>query len=164
VLLGVISDTHNNLTNLKRALGILFSAGVSTLVHCGDMTDPSMAELLAGYRVIHATGNGDVDFIKIRQTLLNLNLESFSGPLFTGEIGGSRIAVLHGDIYLEAEELARSGKYDYVFHGHSHRRRDEWISTTRVINPGSLGGLLVVGRSICLVELDTGNARFVEII
>ncbi|NMC78654.1 MAG: metallophosphoesterase family protein, partial [Chloroflexi bacterium] len=34
---------------------------------------------------------------------------------------------------------------------------------TRVINPGALGGLRVMSPSFCLLDLDTGKARFVEL-
>jgi predicted phosphodiesterase len=59
--------------------------------------------------------------------------------------------------------LISSGIYAYVFRGHSHTRLDQRIGATRVINPGSLGGKRPQTRSICVLELPNGKAKFIEI-
>ena len=59
--------------------------------------------------------------------------------------------------------LIASGEYAYVFHGHTHRRRDRMIGHTRVINPGALGGRRTERRSFCILDLATGETRFVEL-
>lgn len=161
--IGIISDSHNNLENLDRALAHLRAAGVETLVHCGDMTDPETARRLAGFRVIHATGNGDYASGEIAAVLRQLNPESSSQPVFTGQVNGWSVAVTHGHLKGKVEELAASGIFEFVFHGHTHRRRDERAGSTRVINPGALGGLRVGPRSFCLLDLDSGEAEFIEL-
>jgi hypothetical protein len=50
-----------------------------------------MAALLEGFRVIHTVGNGDYLSGEIRNRLLELNPENYSGMVFTGEIDGERI-------------------------------------------------------------------------
>ena len=47
--------------------------------------------------------------------------------------------------------------------GHTHRRRDQTIGRTRVINPGALGGVRWQRRSFCILDLATGEARFVKL-
>jgi predicted phosphodiesterase len=61
------------------------------------------------------------------------------------------------------EELIESRLYEYVFHGHSHAHRDVRMAGTRVINPGSLGGLRREARQFCLLDLSTGKAEFVRV-
>jgi predicted phosphodiesterase len=34
--------------------------------------------------------------------------------------------------------MALSGRYDYLFHGHTHVQDSNTIGSTRVINPGAL--------------------------
>ncbi len=161
--LGVLSDTHNSLTNLETALKFLRREGVDTIIHCGDLTTPETAATLRGFRVIHAIGNGDYDNGQIRQVLIGLNPQNFSGALFSGEIGGVKLAVTHGIQASQVRQLTQSGEYRYVFVGHSHRRRDEQIGATRLVNPGALGGVKVEERSIYLLDLETSQGEFFKL-
>jgi predicted phosphodiesterase len=38
------------------------------------------------------------------------------------------------------EQLIKSGKYDVFIYGHTHRKDNRYIGTTRVINPGTAKG------------------------
>jgi uncharacterized protein len=163
MLIGVMSDTHNNSSNLLKALEIFRKAGVETLFHLGDITRPDMAAQLNGFRIIHTVGNGDYLSGEIRNRLLEMNPENFSGMVFTGEIGGERIAATHGHLPGKVEELARSAQYRFVLHGHSHRRRDEKQWGARIVNPGALGGLHPQERSIAILDLAEGRVMFVTV-
>ena len=160
-LIGVLSDTHNNIANLRAALEIFEQRGVSTLIHCGDVTALATLEWLAEFRVIYVYGNGDYSAGEMREMLLRYDPQNYGGPIFGGELHGARIAAAHGHLPGSVEDLARSGEYDYVFHGHTHHRRDERIGRARVINPGALGGLHRQERSVCLVDLAAGQVEFV---
>jgi hypothetical protein len=159
--IGILADTHNNLTNLQLALAVFHAEAIHTLVHCGDLTAPETASALGGFRVIHVQGNGDFLSGEIRRVLLDLNPLSFSGAFFSGEIDGVQLAATHGHISQQLDGLVASGQNRYVFCGHSHRRRDTMTGTTRVINPGSLGGLKAEERSVCVLDLSDGSNRFV---
>ena len=71
--------------------------------------------------------------------------------------------MIHGDNEEALANLITSGRYAYVFHGHTHRRRDQMVGHTRAINPGALGGRRWQSRSFCILDLETGKAGFVEI-
>jgi len=163
MLIAILSDTHNHAANLQTALEVCRGEGVYKVFHCGDMTTVETARLLEGFEVTYVYGNGDAASGAIRQTLLEMNLNSYGGPVYGGEIGQVSVAATHGHMEGVLPELVRSGKYDYVFCGHSHRRKEEQTGRTRVINPGALGGLRVMSPSFCLLDLDTGKARFVEL-
>jgi len=160
-LIGVLSDTHNNIANLRAALEIFEQRGVSTLIHCGDVTALATLEWLAEFRVIYVYGNGDYTAGEMREMLLRYDPQNYGGLTYNGELGGARIAAAHGHLPGSVEDLARSGEYDYVFHGHTHHRRDERIGRARVINPGALGGLHRQERSVCLVDLASEQVEFV---
>jgi putative phosphoesterase len=160
-LLGVLSDTHNNILNLRKALEIFQQRGVRTLIHCGDVTTLETLEWLVEFRVIYVFGNGDRTSGELRDMLLRYDPTNYGGLGFGGEIGGVSIAATHGHLSGAVDTLARSGKYDYVFHGHSHRRSDERVGRARVINPGALGGVHREQRSCCLAHLDSGDIEFI---
>jgi predicted phosphodiesterase len=94
---------------------------------------------------------------------MSQNAENYVGMVYTGRIDGVRIAATHGHLPGMLEELTRSGEYDYVFKGHSHQHKDERIGFTRLINPGALGGLHHEPRQVCLLDLESGKAEFIEI-
>jgi putative phosphoesterase len=160
MLLGILSDTHNNLTNLRTALDILRREQVSTLIHCGDLTDVEAALQLAEFRVIFTFGNGDLTANEIRQNLLYFRSDNDSSLSYLGELDGVKIAATHGHLHGALENLIQSGQYAYVFHGHSHQRRDDQVGFTRVINPGALGGLKREARSFAILDLNTGKLDF----
>ncbi len=158
--IGILSDTHNDLKPFEAALTFFRRENVSLIIHCGDMTTPETAGSLQGFQVIHVFGNLDSASGEIRQVLLDLNPENYSGAEYTGEIGGVKIAAVHGNVQEKLKELIHSGKYAYVFCGHTHRRLSEQVGATRVINPGALGGLRLEERSVYLLDLESGSGDF----
>ena len=161
--IGILSDTHNNLKNVQVALNLFREQEIETIIHCGDFTGVEVARALEGFRAICVFGNGDVASGEIRRVLLEQNAENYAGLIYSGRIGGARIAVTHGHLPGRLEELVRSGEHDYVFKGHSHTHKDEKFGYTRLINPGSLGGMRREERQVCLLDLDTGRAEFIPI-
>ena len=161
--IGVISDTHNHQGNLTIALARCQSEGITTLVHCGDFTDTAVAWAVEGWRVLAAFGNGDIASGEIRDVLKAGHPESDARLVYTGLIDGKRIAITHGHLAGKTHELVRSGLYSYVFYGHSHEHQDETIGTTRLINPGALGGKRPEPRHFCILDLDTGILEFISL-
>lgn len=161
--IGILSDTHNNLENLHTALERFRAARVTTLFHCGDLTGVEIAQALAGFRVIYVFGNVDIATGEIRRVLTEQNPENYAGLVYRGQIGNARIGATHGHLPGKVDELLQSGEHDYVFVGHSHLHQDEQVGATRLINPGALGGLRRENRHICLLDLATGQAEFIDI-
>lgn len=161
--IGILSDTHNNLENLEKALDRFRQEEITTIIHCGDLTDASLARRMTGFRVICVLGNGDYASGEIRNTLMALNPENYCGLIYKGSIDGVQIAATHGHLDV-VDELLASGVYTYVFKGHSHYHKDELHGSTRLINPGALGGLRRENRQFCILDLATGKAQFVVVI
>ena len=161
--LGILSDTHNHLGNLKRALDMLRAAHIKTIIHCGDISTPQTAVYMAGFHVIYTYGNTDMGMPAIRQQLQLLNPDNVADFNFSGVLDGVPVAATHSHLPGIVQELVQSQQYAYVFHGHTHRRRDEMVGKTRIINPGALGGTRHEHRSICIVDLSTGSVQFEKI-
>jgi predicted phosphodiesterase len=94
--------------------------------------------------------------------MVNPNNET-PGATFSGKVGGVKIGVTHGHLLGRLDKLTRSRGHAFVFTGHTHRQRDEIVGKTRVINPGALGGARHEARSVCIVDLDTRDVRFVKV-
>lgn len=145
MLVAIISDVHNNEVNLEKVLNYCKenppAGGVQTIICCGDLASREILEIINDNfsGVIHyAFGNADYDDLrklesaeKYRNTFLYKNF----GEL---EIEKKKIAFVHfPDV---AKKLARSGKYDFVFHGHTHKPWGEVIGNCRILNPGNVAG------------------------
>ena len=160
--LGILSDTHNNIENTRRALRVFAEHGVERVIHCGDLTTSPIMEAFVGWDVLFVYGNMDRNRDHLRSVawhLLNTTIEEQQ----VIESNGVRCVACHGDDGPHLERLILSGLYAYVFHGHTHRRRDEIVSQTRVINPGALGGKHAESRSVCVLDVETGQVTFIEL-
>jgi len=160
--IGILSDTHDNLRNTTAAADLFRQEGVQTLLHCGDVCGPAIVEALHGFSVYFAQGNMD------RVSSLGIAVEALQGPgrfarCHQLSLGGRLCALLHGDQEHLLRSLIRLGDYDYVFHGHSHRRVYRRVGSTRIINPGALGGRGQDHRSVCILDLETGETNFLQV-
>lgn len=162
--IGVLSDTHNNIGNLLKALQFFRAEGIKQLVHCGDMADMMTARQMGDFDIIYVNGNMDDTAEAVSHVVWTLNLRNeVPGDVFTGELDGVPIAATHGHLAGKLDKLIRSRRYQYVFHGHTHRQRDEMMGKTRVINPGALGGARYGPRSVCVVDLSENRVHFEQI-
>jgi len=160
MLIGVVSDTHDNLTALRGALKRFRARGAELVLHAGDFVSPFMALPFkeAGLKVIGVFGNNDGDKLYLRERFSQTGELNF-GP-HELELSGRRILLMHEPRALSA--LAASGHYDLIVYGHTHEV-DLREGPPLILNPGECGGWLS-GRATCaLVDLDTLRAEIIEL-
>jgi uncharacterized protein len=161
--IGILSDTHDNLSNLTYALETFRERGIDTVIHCGDLTGFELISQFSGFQLIYLVGNMDHVNGTIVKRVKKLGENNFAGLVFTGKLGGVSVAATHSHIEGKVMDLVRSGRYRWVFHGHTHHKRDEIIKGVHIVNPGALGGLARGPRSFCIVDLDAGDVEFVTV-
>jgi len=145
------------MANLQLAVQRFREKDVEVVLHCGDLTQVEVAMQLVEFRVICTFGNGDWNANEIRRSLMAFRPDNFGDMVFRGSIAGVRIAATHGHLQGMVEALAACGEYDFVFYGHSHRRKVERVQQTQVVNPGALGGLHPEARSCAILDLQSGQ-------
>jgi len=141
--IGIISDTHGQVDLALSAAREFLFRGIGAVFHCGDVgSDMVLIEMAGMLRqldipVYAVLGNCDahLDF-RFFPDGIGVHLLGRFGEV---DLAGRKIALLHSDDEARFEEAVRSGRYDYVFFGHSHARRDETINKTRIVNPGAAG-------------------------
>jgi putative phosphoesterase len=163
MILAVLSDTHDNRSSIRRALELARGRGAEEILHCGDLTSSAVVPLFRGWTLQYVSGNMDRDPAEIRSAAERLGTGSSCGTELRLERDWLRIAMLHGHRGDLLDAAVRSGEYDFVFHGHTHRRRDDLIGRTRVVNPGALGGAAYGNYSFCLLDASAGEIEFVEL-
>ena len=141
MLVGILSDIHDNLSALRKALSQLQEADV--LLICGDLCSPFIVnELGKGFtKDTHIVfGNNDGDLFRITKNSQAFPHIQLHGEMAELELDGCRFGLNHYDTI--GRVFADSGRYDVVCFGHNHQFEISQVQNTVVVNPGEiLGGL-----------------------
>ena len=163
MIIGVISDTHDNKDAIMEAIRILNRERVSVVIHAGDHISPFSVKWMKklNSRVYGVAGNNDGESVLLKR-LYDEDGWIFREFILEVEIDGKRIVVNHGTYEEVINALTLSGKYDIVIHGHTHKVRVENIENTLVINPGEACGYLTGKRTIALLDTVNFDVRIIE--
>ncbi len=162
--IAVLSDTHDNIPNLRAAVTYCNAYGVGVVIHCGDLISPFMLPVLAEFggaaHLIYGNNMGDQHLIS-RRCGTSLPTLTHHGILGAIEAGGLKIAFTH---YPEmARGLAAQGRFQVVCCGHNHRYGVERLGDCLLINPGELLGAEVTPPCFAILDTATLEVERVEI-
>lgn len=139
--IAIISDTHDQIANLRAAVAYCNAYQVGMIIHCGDLVSPFMLSELADFggavHLVYGNNPGDKHLIS---QFCGTKFPSLThhGDFGAVEAGGRKFAFTH---YPQlARGLAAQGGFDVVCCGHNHRYQVEQVGATLLINPGELLG------------------------
>jgi len=162
MLVGLISDSHDNLPAIEAAALKLKERKVELVLHAGDIIAPFVATVLVkcGAKVIAVYGNNDGERAGLRKRFKEIG--ELKGDVAEVDIGGKKAAVYHGQEEAIAGALIGCGKYDLVVLGHTHKPVIEMKGRTLVVNPGECCGYLSGKRTFAVLDTETMKAELVE--
>lgn len=144
--IGIISDSHDNLTNIDIAVSYFNKNKINHIIHAGDLCFvDTLNHLLNSFngKVHLVEGNGDDQANKFE--CIAKNNKNFFFYTNTGEVMIDKINIAFTHQPQTTQDLALSGKYNLVIYGHTHKPWEKVIrvdkKTVRIINPGTLAGL-----------------------
>ncbi|MEM4671507.1 MAG: metallophosphoesterase [Desulfurococcaceae archaeon] len=167
MIIGVISDSHDNLHALKLVLRRLLEHRVELVVHLGDIISPFtvklMKEVLGDIKVMAVKGNNDGDLYQLLALFTQYGW-AFKVEPGTVELRGKTVLLLHGygnvnETVSFVNALTRSLKVDMVLYGHTHKVSVEKIDGKLVLNPGEVCGYLSGSASYAIVDLKSLKAE-----
>ncbi len=146
MLIAILSDSHDQIANLEKALAAAKAAGAAALLHCGDLCAPFMLDRLGKQfqgEVHVVAGNNDGDGRLLQTIAANHAHVTLHGIYAELTFDGHACAMIH---YPEpARRIAQSGQFRLVCYGHDHTKHVESIDTaagsTLLVNPGELLGM-----------------------
>ncbi len=148
-----MSDSHDNLKAIRSALDVFNQANVELVIHAGDLISPFTAmefeKLNAPLEAIFGNNDGERQGLRLAYEKLCV-LEDFKEL----KINGRKVAVIHGTNQALVDALQKSGNYDLIIRGHTHKT-DVIEGKTMVINPGETCGYLSGEKTVIL--LDTAD-------
>jgi len=161
MIIGLISDTHDNVESVKKSVEIFKRNEVDFAIHLGDVVAPLTMQFFFGLKMKVVKGNCDGDVAHMKKKVSEINGEFFKSQL-TMNVDRKKIAAVHGDNEMILDKLIASQEYDYIFHGHTHQKKDEKAGKTRVINPGAHYPT-VEEKTIAILDTEKDHVRFVEV-
>lgn len=166
---GVVSDTHDQVQNIQKAVERLNAEGVDLVIHCGDWVAPfTLAfykELRAPMKGVFGNNDGDRFLFPIKAKDFGVQVE-FEERVLSLVLGERKVFVYHGDYGEVTEALLMCGKYDAVFHGHTHQRVNMLVGDTLSLNPGTFMPYTdekTQGASFAIYETSDNSARFIDL-
>ena len=163
-MIGIMSDSHDNMDAIHRAVSVFNERYVSSVLHAGDIVSPFTVKALKNLnsKLYYVFGNNDGDILTIKKWFDEIGAE-LCGDFADLTIEGRRIAMMHGVNESMVRAVASSGDLDVVVRGHTHNKGIEYVKGTPVINPGETSGVLTNKKSVSLLDTDTMDVEFIEI-
>ena len=161
--IGLMADTHDRLEAVERAVDFFNRERVKHVLHAGDLVSPfvvpKFAKLRAKLHYVWGNNEGDREFVRTRFGELGIKpLGNFAAL----ELGGRKIALLHGSQEEIVDALVKSGSFDVVVRGHTHRAG---VSGKKplLVNPGEVCGYLSGRRTVAILDPKELRAEIIEL-
>ncbi|MHB8055453.1 MAG: metallophosphoesterase [Candidatus Aminicenantales bacterium] len=160
-MIGILSDTHDNLDAVRRAVRFFRDAECSLVIHAGDFVAPFAAQVLAeaGCMVKAVFGNCDGEKFGLKTMIEPFGTIRRAPFIFNHE--GKKVALIH--LNNPVEELSARQAFDLIVFGHTHRPEIRKTGRSLIVNPGETGGWVTKKCTVALYDPATGTAAIHEI-
>lgn len=162
-MIGIISDTHDNMPAIEAAIKFFNDKGTAMVLHAGDFISPFTAkafnELPCPLAGVYGNNDGERAGLSKAYSCIGAKIKEVA------EIDHDKrkIAVYHGQIPEILSALISSRKYDIVVTGHTHIPSVTKIEETLVVNPGECCGYLTGKRTVGLLDTEWMECTIHEI-
>src|SRR5512136_730837 len=163
--IGILSDTHDNLPMVDRAVTRIRGISPDLVLHAGDFVSSFVIPRLAalGCPCIGIFGNNDGDRAHLLAKAREAGNVEIRGCFAAGLLGGRSVALLHGHEEGALAEIAGSGIFEAVIYGRTHRPSVGENAGTLVLNPGEVCGYLTGKGTVAVLETGPLEAEILEI-
>jgi uncharacterized protein len=170
--IGIISDTHDDIANVRRAIKIFNTENVEYVIHAGDYIFPGVVlefkKLNA--KLVGVFGNNDGERIHLLKNFLEIGAE-LKGEIGEIELDELLFGIYHGTDKNIKERLVNSQKYDVFISGHTHKIELSAFSNTtnnteqkanRINTNQKRGSTLVLNPGTAHKKVESESGAFEE--
>ena len=160
-MIGVMSDSHDNVTMVRKAIALFKDAACDLVLHAGDVIAPFTAGELAGLLcpVKAVFGNCDGEKQGLEMALEKIG-EIKDAPLIFSH-AGRQILLVH--YHFSVATYAAAEKYDVIIFGHTHKAAVQKEGKTLLLNPGETGGWLTGKSTVALLDPEKLEAEVIPL-
>lgn len=159
--IGIISDTHDHVEHINKAVRIFKDENIPLVIHAGDFCSPFAVFPFEGLNLVGVFGNNDGDHFRLINNFGSIDA-TMAGEFFEFEKEGLKFAVYHGTIQEIKEALVKCGTYDVVISGHTHEKELKQVEKTISINPGTANGF-GKAATIAIFDTESKETKFIEL-
>ena len=159
MLVGVVSDTHNNIKNIKKIIYLFNEKQVDLVIHTGDISKASTLEIFSNLNspLVGVFGNNDriEEGLKEVCEVYDFN---FQEPPLSLTLENKKVAVFHEPELIEGY-VKNNQDADLILHGHTHRYKEETVGDIIYFNPGESAGSMEGKNAIGLINMRNLKIR-----
>lgn len=150
--IAIISDIHDNLEDLNMCLKWCRENSIDEIICCGDVTNSETLRTMAkNFKGRVSLVKGNVELYDEKEIEKYKNIELF-GKIGVVNIEKIAIGFCHEPFLID--KVKEREKCDYIFYGHTHKPWIEEDDSTKIVNPGTLGGVFQKA-TFAFLDLDS---------
>jgi len=163
-LIGIMSDSHDNMKAIKKAVKFFNEKKVKAVLHAGDIVSPFTVRAFQELepKLYLVFGNNDGDRLLLSKWFGDIGAE-ICGDFADLTLDGLHVALLHGTNEALVKALAGSGDFDVVVRGHTHKPGVKLVGSTHIINPGECAGVLSGKATVAILEVANLNFEILKL-
>jgi hypothetical protein len=165
MLIGILSDTHDNTEMTRKAVSCLNREGVEHVLHAGDYVAPFMIDILKDLsaQMTGVFGNNDGDRSLLEKKAAAYPHLKIAGTFARLDTGGMRIALVHGNDRELLATLEGCNSLDLLVYGHTHRTEVRKQGSLLIVNPGEVYRHLTGRSTVAIVDTVRHEGEIVDI-
>ncbi len=155
--IGILSDSHDNLPKIEKAVKFFNKQKVGFVLHAGDFVAPftilKFKNLKCDWRGIFGNNDGErTGLARISEGKIKV------GPLRI-TLDNQKVTLVHdiNTINPDAEDAV------LIIFGHTHKSQILKKNSKLIINPGEVGGWLTDKFTVAIADLDSLTGKIFEI-
>jgi putative phosphoesterase len=161
MLLGIMSDTHNDLIGINKAVDFFNLRNVDLVLHCGDFSFYEYAtpfrKLNCGFRAVY--GNNDFQRKELDNVISAFGRIDQEPAIF--KLDGKNFYMSHRPMPFG---LSPEGtNFDYVLYGHTHVANIQSSLKITIINPGEACGQRTGKKTVAILDTQTSQAQIIQL-
>jgi putative phosphoesterase len=152
MLIGIIADTHDNLSMISAAAALMREHEVDYLLHAGDFIAPFSVPILkeSGSRKIYGVyGNNDGEKKGLIKSFSEIG-GLVEKPPYRVTLDNLNIMMMHEPFFLA--DAREDKNLDIVIYGHTHKLHIEQLGNKLILNPGEVCGYLTGRRTAVIID------------
>ena len=155
--IGILSDTHDNLPKIEKAVKFFNSKKVDMVLHAGDFVAPFAVDRLMKFSCPWqgVFGNNDGE----KKGLAEKSGGRIAEPPLRLELDGKKVTVVHDRMGIDFDKESA----DLIVFGHSHEAEVLREGGRLFVNPGECSGWLSGSSSVAIADSRTMDARIFRI-
>ena len=160
--IGVMSDSHDNVPMIKKAVDVFNAEGCSLVIHAGDYCAPfsitPLEKLKCKWLGVFGNNDGDKKALSIKSDGMIVDHP------YRYDLSNTRVVITHEleDVQDLQGKIARQ-EVHLLIYGHTHKPDIRKLGTCLVVNPGETGGWTTGRSTVAIVELETMEAKEIEL-